>query len=84
MATVETVLKLFCNKSALTRTGLALQPETHIAWQYAAIILYGAVGTSTNGELGNGVLYSQNTLPTQVGTDTDLQKIPVESFSPWE
>jgi alpha-tubulin suppressor-like RCC1 family protein len=32
-------------------------------------------GTSTSGELGNGVLYSQNTIPTQVGTETNWAKV---------
>ncbi|GDX48851.1 chromosome condensation regulator [Bacteroidota bacterium] len=32
-------------------------------------------GTSTSGELGNGVLFSQNSLPAQVGTESDWAKV---------
>lgn len=32
-------------------------------------------GASSDGQLGNGVLYSQNSLPAQIGTDTDWLKV---------
>jgi alpha-tubulin suppressor-like RCC1 family protein len=32
-------------------------------------------GVSSSGELGNGVLYSQNSLPVQVGTETNWLKV---------